>query len=286
MPKTKTARVRDDLPSYISDDPKKLAAKLRRALNPTHPDWKGYPLKIVSESGKAEVGDGDFDDDDEDDDELTGSVFGTKAAWREKVNVVGKLYGCHECLTVVEMDEDQPWIGDHIPSTKLGARARAALGAPDETVLLPSCQNCSSTQAALVKVLNATKDLDGFWKTLTSRQQALVIGGKSTQGKVLSHSPKVSKAERAIIKKNGMIDGCHACGGKVPRTKYIADHCPPQEFLTWYMPELCKELKIEIPEPTILPHCPKCSSEQGGRGSQITKVATKLAKKMGIPVYK
>lgn len=234
-------------------------------LNQTHKNWKGTAVPLIEGL----------------------SVFGTNQLLRSEVNKVGRIHGCHQCLTVLATDTDQPWIGDHIPPTELSSRVREAYGLPDTTRLLPSCWSCSSKQAAFVKSLNATptdelQDWDG---DEVLNMHRMIHGGETTRPVIPSHGPKVNATQGLQVQANGTIDGCHICEGKVPCDVYIADHCPPQEFLTSWMPQLCDALGVTIPDPAARPHCPRCSGNQGGKMSGLVKRAKQLARDLGITVY-
>ena len=47
--------------------------------------------------------------------------FNLTPAMREGAQWIGLKSGCHTCRTHIEIDGDQPWIGDHNPPTKLNA---------------------------------------------------------------------------------------------------------------------------------------------------------------------
>jgi hypothetical protein len=258
MPKVSKERNRHIGSPYYSLDheKKRIENMINNLLDSTHPNWKGEPTALTE--GR--------------------SVFGTHEELRMEVNKIGRIHGCHECLTILKNDTDQPWIGDHIPPTNLIQSVRDHHNLPDQTRLLPSCERCSSLQAALVKRLNAGD-------ALTEEERNLIFGGTTTRPIIRSSNSRVNKTQGLQIQCNGTINGCHVCGTKIPRDRYIADHCPPQEFLTSWMPQLCEKLDIELPEPTARPHCARCSSAQGGSMSQFIRDAKQLANKLGITVY-
>lgn len=75
-------------------------------------------------------------------------------------------HGCHDCLTNLRAytgrrAAEQPWTGDHIPSTALFnvPAINAAYGFPAQQQLLPQCEDCQKAQSALViRLINENKN--------------------------------------------------------------------------------------------------------------------------------
>jgi hypothetical protein len=55
----------------------------------------------------------------------------------------------------------------------------------------------------------------------------------------------VTQPEGLAIQKEGIAKGCHSCGSRIPSHTYHADHLPPAEMLTSYMPEVCRKLQLK-----------------------------------------
>jgi len=206
------------------------------------------------------------------------------------VNNQGAIHGCHTCLTHLATDTNQPWIGDHIPPTRLADGVKRAYGLENEQVrLLPSCSECSSQQSALVNRLNMEYHLGGLtaFDALDEYEQFMLTGGYTSQGELKSRTARVNKTQGLTVQKNGSVDGCHICQENIPQKVYHADHCPPQEFGTSYMPKVCAKLGITLPAKTVLrPQCPRCSGAQGGDLAHVVSFALLAAQEMGIVVYK
>jgi hypothetical protein len=203
---------------------------------------------------------------------------------RVAVNKTGNMFGCHSCLSLISIDKNQPWIGDHIPPTNLKNSARQHYGCSLRTVLYPQCDVCASAQSALVKKLNC---LTTFPK-LTARQLKLIRGNTHAQC-IPSSGPKVSVGEGLQIQALGEQNGCHSCRTKYPVSTYHSDHIIPQEFMTSYMPQVLKLLglpEIDFDQLEVRPQCPRCSHRQGGKLNEISRLAIKFARTNNITVYK
>ena len=237
------------------------------AKNETKKGWKGAPVEIRR------------------------NTFGLNKALRGEVQNEGLAHGCHTCLTHVEVDADQPWIGDHIPPTELDAAVRKKYDLPKVGTfakLFPQCHECSSEQSGLVKRLNSMgpKALANFD---IDDNECLLGGGdkKTTKYCIDSTGPKVSTAEGQDIQRLGKANGCHSCGAKYPCKVYHSDHTFPQEWCTTYMEEVFKKLGLTYPRKFYLkPQCPRCSGDQGGNVSSIMWDALNFAGNNGITVMK
>jgi hypothetical protein len=231
----------------------------------THPAWKGTALDTAAFGQPTEEE-------------------------RLFVNNQGAIHGCHTCLTNLHTDTNQPWIGDHIPPTRLSDAVKRAYGLANEQVrLLPSCSECSSLQSALINRLNKEQSNGHLtpFEALDEDEQLMLIGGYTSQGELRSRTAKVNKTQGLVVQKNGSVDGCHICQGNIPQQVYHADHCPPQEFGTSYMPKVCAALGVTLPAKTVLrPQCPRCSGAQGGDLAHVVTQAILAAQQLGITVYK
>ena len=232
--------------------------------NKTNPGWRGHGIDVRR------------------------NQFSLTPDLREQVQEIGRQHGCHTCLTRLEIDSDQPWVGDHIPPTKLTARDKAKIMGPSwrgKTYLYPQCHECSHQQSAIVDALKRGRMR---FETLKRRQKEL-IGAVRTDGadRVRSSGPKVTADEAQAIQDVGVREGCHSCGTRYPVTTYHADHSFPQEFCTSYMEAVFKNLGLEYPDTFDLrPQCPRCSGHQGGKIKQIRDEAMKYATAQRLPVYK
>lgn len=259
---------RDSLPR--KDDLKRLIEEeLER--NKSDLGWKGSGVKISSTQFS-----------------LTGDL-------RRQVQDVGKAHGCHTCLTVVNVDPDQPWIGDHVPPTNFPRKVIDNLLWPDQVVKLrPQCDTCSNEQANLVRKIVRTKKLTG----LTDKELKLVgcqtfvadfaILPLAKGAFVPSSGPTVSASEGIAVQTLGLKHGCLTCGESFPRTVYHADHAFPQEFCTSYMEDLFGHLGLTYPTDFELrPQCPRCSGHQGGKMKAVADEAIAYCRDvLQIPVYK
>lgn len=247
-----------------------------QAVSPTHRRWKGYGVAATRMQMVA------------------------TDSQREEVNDIGKLHGCHSCLTKVDTDKNQPWIGDHQPPTELSGRARTALGLPDEiydgTVKLrPQCDVCSISQAPTVKRINtevasaAVPNLNALGRLLLG-----TVAPKHAHC-INASSSRVSASEGLAIQRLGEVHGCHSCKTLYPKDAYHADHCPAVCYtfshviaiLQYAKDNVTGCRKIAIGQTFELrPQCPSCSHEQGGKMNELHKRSTMLAKRLGIPVLR
>lgn len=218
------------------------------------------------------------------------SQFSLTADLREQVQEQGKDFGCHTCITHLETDKDQPWVGDHIPPTELAWGDKKSVMGKDwdeSTYLFPQCHECSHKQSAVVRNL---KNKTRKYADLTAGEKKLIgFGRLRLKGKYIDSSgPKVTATEGDQIQQLGVRNGCHSCGTKYPVLTYHADHSFPQEFCTHYMEEVFKDLGLAYPTSFDLrPQCPRCSGQQGGKMKQIMDVATAYAtENLKIVVYK
>jgi hypothetical protein len=232
---------------------------------------------------------------------ISSTQFSLTDTLREQVNARGRKYGCHTCPSRVENDADQPWVGDHSYPTNLSDHVKEVLnsiaGFADrgKTYLFPQCHQCSGQQANLVLKLNLMKQSEvGSYIDSNKEEVYRLIHGtlvpKVNQNCVEASGPVVTPNEGDAIQLMGSENGCHSDSRhKFPTTRYIADHAFPQEFCTGYMPQVMKELGISdlIPKQLELrPQCYRCSGNQGGKMSQISKLAQEYAAEVGIPVAK
>lgn len=232
--------------------------------------------------------------------------FSLTPKMKSDCNEQGTVHGCHTCDSHVEVDKDQPWVGDHFPPTELKAHACKALAelfgskllVSQKQILRPQCNDCSNQQAALVRKLNnmTTSEImnwlgkdegELFWTLCLIQGAEPPSVGKNC---IFSSGPKVSETEGKQIQILGIRDGCHSDPThKYPVTKYHADHTWPQEFCTSYMDDVFKALKLIQHKPKqqeLRPQCPRCSGNQGGKLSQISKLALAFAEVNGITFYK
>jgi hypothetical protein len=216
------------------------------------------------------------------------------AAHKEEVQNNGQRFGCHTCCTNISVDTDQPWVGDHIPPTKLAPKVKKLLGFQTEsTILYPQCDGCATAQAVLVNKLNAKDggELSDAIKKLTPHERNLLVGGKPPDHySIPSTGPKVSPAEGEQIQNNGGKYGCHSCvtpwTNFYPATKYHADHMPPVFFHKPGVRELMRNIGMTPPKPyEARPQCPRCSHEQGGNMANIDYKAKNLMRELGIKLY-
>ncbi|HUO31909.1 MAG TPA: hypothetical protein VMU80_21995 [Bryobacteraceae bacterium] len=225
------------------------------------------------------------------------------AAQVETVNNIGQRTGCHTCGSHIETDPDQPWIGDHSYPTNLEKFALEALMKNDDRYekrdsiyLFPQCYECSNEQATLVHTLNGL-DAKGIADKLKDagekeRIYRLIHGDDKAPvpytNCISSSGDKVTVNEGAYIQKLGTTLGCHSNKNhRVPSRRYIADHIVPREFCTAYFPVLCEKLGVDLPTKFALrPQCPRCSGNQGGNMSAITKLAIQVSAELGVAVGK
>jgi hypothetical protein len=216
------------------------------------------------------------------------TTFSLTADLRAQVQAIGDVHGCHTCKTRLEIDRDQPWVGDHIPPTELSVANKKSIRPEWDsgTYLFPQCHECSYAQSAVVRSLNGGKN----YADLDAKEKRLIGSGKrfNLNKCVPSSGPKVTPTEGQQIQVLGSKNGCHSCHGKVPTTVYHADHTFPQEFCTNYMQDVFKDLGLTYPTTFELrPQCPRCSGNQGGKVKQIMEVATAYAREnLKITVYK
>lgn len=213
--------------------------------------------------------------------------------------------GCWECGADIA-DAKAAWVGDHIHSFALhkkgvlGKIAEVAKGAGKKAskkfadlaaweanmYIFPSCQDCSRTQASIVKKLKRRNaDVEGILTKLKPVEWKLVLGGSKKWAK-----GPVSSASTTGAKKlwDGQALKCHACGqdsSNSSETRYIADHYPPKEFNTHYAREVFKLAGISLVDPELRPHCPACSGKQGGGLKKKAAELEEIAKNAGIKVY-
>lgn len=260
----------------------------RSALNITHPQWAGLA-----------GGDGDVEPSG-----VNPEITPAGVSVRDEIQKKGDLYGCHQCRTKIANDVNQPWEGDHLPPLGLTAGMLARLREmgvlSDERVaqrvLLPACDICQRYQAELVKRLrNASLDnfgavLSGFAQELGPRGarwvSEMIGAGRPTGRDLPTNGDSVNATERAEMQAIGAVQGCHVCKVLIPRRVYIADHYPPREFGTHYMPTLCAKLNIKLPEFRFRPHCASCSLAQGAALKDLAAQALARCGAHGIVVYK
>jgi hypothetical protein len=208
--------------------------------------------------------------------EINGNAFNTKQTERDLIDQLGKEFGCHECGKYIERDGEQTWIGDHIPPKNLKTALAMHYGhaTPFQYRLYPQCYKCMREQAKLVDDLNSSsppyKALDP-WHTL-------LIMGSPLNGDYLNYTAKdVDSAASQLIQQLAHRSGCHSCQeDRYPADRYVADHFPPASFMQAYAKNILAHYGIpEITEFHLLPHCPKCSSSQGGRLGALLEEARK-----------
>ena len=232
--------------------------------------------------------------------------FSLTPKMKSETNEQGFIHGCHTCDSHLEIDSDQPWVGDHFPPSELRKHARGALDAvfggslcsSKTQVLRPQCNDCSNRQAALVRRLNTmTANAIVEWLTKDTGEcfdvLCLIRGvdePKIGKNCIQASGPTVTAEQGKWIQLLGIRDGCHSDPSHtVPATIYHADHTWPQEFCTNYMESILKAmglLKYKPAQQELRPQCPRCSGGQGGKLSQISKVAKVYAKQNGIVSYK
>ena len=242
-----------------------LEKKILAELGQTHKSWMGPKMLNRIKRNQAKI----------------------SKATRDSVNNTGSQFGCHTCLSSIKTDRNQPWIGDHIPPTKLSNAARRNYNCPNNTVLYPQCDTCASLQSALVLKLNRMKS--GNFPALSAHEKKLILGGTPKNGRISSSNTVVTAGEGIAIQALGVKNGCHSCKRRNPVSVYHSDHVYPQEFMTAYMPRVFQLLKIEAIDFTKLvvrPQCPRCSHRQGGKLRAIARLAIEVAKENNIPVYK
>lgn len=210
--------------------------------------------------------------------------------YRTQIQVRGALHKCHTCRTDAATDTDQPWVGDHVPSTKLSAKmqaeVRAAKSIPTgKTYLFPHCFECSNKQAQAVKAHASATSL----AAVPAADQPYLLGTMSVSAAncIEATGPKVTAAQGREIQRIGVANGCHCCGTRFPAPYYIADHVFPKEMCTAYMEGLFKKLGLQYPVRFyLMAQCVKCSTNQGGTLSGLALRAQAMARKLGVKVYK
>lgn len=211
-------------------------------------------------------------------------------AYALQIQAKGKAFGCHSCGKMAATDPDQPWVGDHVPSTALSASMQADIRlakgiAANKTVLFPHCHRCSHEQAQVVKRYTGAAKLSDV--PSTDRKYLEGTRPASVGECIPSTGPLVSASQGVQVQQIGVTKGCHCCGTKFPAPDYHADHVFPREFCTHYMSVLFERLGLTYPTKFyLMPQCVKCSSNQGGTLSHLAGRAQEAARKMGIPVYK
>jgi hypothetical protein len=270
MPKVKTKRIHTKL-SRLSEGERKLRDRLLEFFD-SNPEWPG-----------ADAADGEVF--------IKSTQYVASPEHRAAIQVAGEAYGCHTCLTKIVADRNQPWTGDHNPPTKLTLATKEDLfdDWDGETNLIAQCDECASAQASLVKKLNLQDDPSAFLTTLSKTEQKLILGGRDA--KIGASGAKVTAPEGLAIQKEGLAKGCHSCGSKLANHIYHADHLPPAEMLTWYMPQVCERLMLDevldfLENPRLRPQCKRCSGKQGGDLSKVAQSAQKYARSVGITVNK
>lgn len=242
------------------------------SVSPTNSNWKGTDVDCGFNQFKA------------------------TRAQRDEVNFIGAIHGCHSCLTKVDTDRNQPWIGDHQPPTNLKSSVRQHAGLPenkyDGTVrLYPQCDECSREQSGLVNGLNGgTVDIDAL-DALELSIIGVSLPPDNPKMYVNATSEKVHESQGLSIQRLGTVHGCHSCQTKFPKDIYHADHNPPicytyshvQKILQWASN---KGFAVEIPTSFVLrPQCPRCSHAQGGAMKKLKETSKYLATELNIPTY-
>lgn len=246
-----------------------LKARLLDEMDPSRADWGGTPVEIDR-----------YEDPVSPDHKLA-------------VQAQGATFGCHshDQFIRLELDTDQPWIGDHIPPTQLSLAARKALGVQDKvTVLFAQCDLCAELQSELVRRLNALSGtaLTQAVSGLTAHQKKLLVGGlDASTCSVPSSGPKVSSGEGSQVQNLGDTHGgCHSCGRATPKSKYHADHCPPVLLHQPTAQQILAALGIDLPQKYYaLPQCPKCSHEQGGSMARVKALLKLATVELKMPNY-
>lgn len=211
-------------------------------------------------------------------------------AYRERIQTQGKANGCHSCGKKAATDKDQPWVGDHVPSTGLSSalqddiRKKKAI-ADGKTHLFPHCHPCSHAQAQVVRTHGAAAKLSA----VPSTDRKYLVGTKAPTAAncIDATGETVTASQGDEIQRLGVANGCHCCGTRYPAPDYHADHVFPREFCTSYMEQLFKALGLAYPSTFyLMPQCVKCSSNQGGTLTHLAKRAQRLARDLRIAVYK
>ncbi len=271
MPKVKKVRIHTKL-ALLSGPEKQLRSDILEFFY-THPEWPG-----------AGTDDGEVF--------IKSTQFVALPEHRKAIQFSGEKYGCHTCLTKISADGNQPWTGDHNPPTKLNDSKKTDLFEDwdGKTNLMAQCDECSSMQAALVKKLNVQEDPVKYLDTLSKTEQNLILGGRDAT--IAASGKKVTAPEGLDIQKEGIAKGCHSCGSKLPSHIYHADHLPPGEMLTFYMPQVGKalflfdEVQGYLDNPRLRPQCKRCSGKQGGDLKSVADRAKWYARSKGITVNK
>lgn len=207
-----------------------------------------------------------------------------------QIQTQGQKHGCHSCGVKAATDADQPWIGDHVPSTGLSASMQDDIRSTKKitggkTYLFPHCHRCSREQAQVVKRNKGHAKLSDV--PVADRKYLVGTKAVSAAQCIETSSEQVSSAQGLEIQRLGVAKGCHCCGTRFPAPDYHADHVFPKEFCTNYMEQIFE--KMGLPYPTkfyLMPQCVKCSSNQGGTLSHLARRARAAAGKLGIIVYK
>jgi hypothetical protein len=224
---------------------------------------------------------------------IKGNQFKALPEQRETIQSAGETYGCHTCLTKIAADRNQPWTGDHNPPTKLTLSVKKDLFEDwdgKKTSLLAQCDKCSTRQASLVKDLNVQEKPSKYLKSLSEVERKIILGGR--EGEIIASGASVTPPQGLAIQKEGIAVGCHSCDSRIPSHTYHADHLPPAELLTNYMPRVCKKLLMYdevgdfLENPRLRPQCKRCSGKQGGDLKGVAKRAQDYARFAGITVYK
>ena len=217
---------------------------------------------------------------------------------RRSIQESGKQFGCHQCGTHVKNDIEQPWECDHVPPSGLPDSVLEALERDGYIsdqwrttgrVLLPACDECQRRQAVLVKALkHAPQDIKGIVERYSDEWGGLEVqrmfgGGRQRRAAFDSHGRRTTATERTQVQWEGGNTGCHICRTKIPTRVYIADHCPPKEFGTHYMQEVCRIVGVSLPAFKFRPHCPRCSKAQGPTIAVLKAAAKPICAQYNIP---
>jgi hypothetical protein len=264
---TKKAQQTEDM---LRDDPllhgqiKQLVKKYTTASG-SHSFWTGYQDASDLQAQPLYAGLGGL------------TEFQAPDLAKDMVQTIGADHGCHTCNSKIAVDANQPWIGDHQPPTKLSTAARAALGFPAVAVygaagnvkLYPQCSACAARQSGLIKQINANPAM-----ARTPAENALLglVAGQFTRFTAVDAvSSSCSGPQGDLIQSQGQQHGCHSCPNTLPAQRYHADHNPPVWASTPSVRDVLKlareklGLRVRAPDKyTYLPHCPRCSSAQGG----------------------
>ena len=204
-------------------------------------------------------------------------------AERELVREVGKIEGCHECNMLVELDDSQPWVADHIPPRDFNLAQRKAFGFPATGfVLIPQCDSCSIKQASFINQMASGSAKPPF----SADQLCLVTVNKyPKEGAIEGSDAPANQPQRAMVNKLGRMFGCHSCGSTTPALTYRADHNPPLQFSTHWVKELLAKLGVSVPSDCVLkPHCPNCSNAQAVEIRRWILDAVPIAQQFGITI--